>query len=74
MFLQVVKENFSRDLAELLVEDFMKAMAYLDKDHREQQVGRGVAGTVTEGRGGGKEEYMEGIASLTWEGMLWRLS
>ncbi|EWM30087.1 glutamate decarboxylase [Nannochloropsis gaditana] len=33
----VVKENFSRDLAELLVEDFMKAMDYLDKDHREQQ-------------------------------------
>jgi len=35
----VVKENFSRDLAELLVDDFQKAMAYLDKDHKAQQVG-----------------------------------
>ncbi|GAB5036340.1 glutamate decarboxylase [Nannochloropsis oceanica] len=33
----VVKENFSRDLAELLVDDFQKAMAYLDKDHKAQQ-------------------------------------
>lgn len=34
-----MKENFSRDLAELLVDDFQKAMAYLDKDHKAQQVG-----------------------------------
>jgi len=35
-----VKENFSRDLAELLVDDFKKAIDYLDKDHKAQQVGR----------------------------------
>lgn len=33
----VVKENFSRDLAEMLVADFLKALAYLDKDHAEEQ-------------------------------------
>lgn len=35
-----MKENFSRDLAELLVDDFKKAIDYLDKDHKAQQVGR----------------------------------
>jgi hypothetical protein len=37
-------------LAELLVDDFKKAMAYLDKDHKAQQVGRQEGG-----REGGRE-------------------
>jgi hypothetical protein len=33
----VVKENFSRDLAEALVDDFVKATKWLEKEHAAQQ-------------------------------------